>query len=745
VSHSISPTKPLRVRSHLIGIFIGVIGALLALSPWGLKLDEYFGLGLLFHLRGKREAPTEVVVISIDQRSAAALNFPDEPPLWPHRSHADLVRKLADADVAFVAFNIFFDAIQRDEEDEALAAALRQSGNVVLASYLKPRDINPLLYAESVLQPISVLADAALATAPFLLPKQSQVVTQFLTFDRAGDDVVTLPAILLNLFVFREATDELLAVMRSWKPSVADYLQAHPLSYENRHHLDGVMKELAKELKDARSAESLLETARTLQLPPARLSLIEALVTLYSRRNTHYFDHYGPADTIVTIPYHEVLEHFGAYRESLRGKIVLVGFSEDLQPESTEGSFYTVFSAISSVELAATAVANLLENRTLRPVPPLAQLAGLFLWGYLIGWAGQIGTLRHTALTIGALQAGYLSFCYGAFTLCNWWLPWLTPLIFQGGASMLAAWVGRYREHYRERRKMQEVVERFVPVEVVSQLGEQRTCDDIARHGRLSFGVCLATDAGRYAALAESMDPMSLGDLMNEYYSAIFRPIHEQGGWVSDVIGDAMLAIWATPADQIDLRHRALTAALGVRTAAAGFEQSRRVRLPIRIGVHSGEMRVGYVGSPDHGEYRAVGDTVNTAARIEALNKLLGTQALASEPAVEGLDAFFSFRRLGNFQLAGKNRPVTVYELIAADSDRVRVMSARFADALHLFDAGRWHAALTGFVSLLEEFPDDGPSHFYVGLCRDFLSSPTDAPGNHRIIKTTKQEGARRV
>lgn len=746
----ISPNSPLRryrLHSHFIALIIGLTGALLTISPLGFGLEEQFGLGGLFHVRGERAAPAEVVVVSVDRRTAAALGAPDEPELWPRRLHAEMIRKLSAAGAALVAFDVFFGASQSPEDDEALADAMRQAGNVVLASYLKPRDINESVYAESVVQPIPSLADAALATAPFLLPKQSYGVRRFLTFNSAGDDACTLPATLLHLFVLARASEELFAVLRLREPSAAEYLAEHRRDNPG-HRLDVVKLALAASFEDSASVDSVLAAARSLSLSPPlssqRLSLVAALLNLYAHRSAQYFNHYGPAGSVTTIPYHEVLEHVEKYRAALSGKVVWVGFSADLRPESMEGVFDTVFATVSSVELAASAFANLLENRTLRTVPPSAQFTGLLLWGCLVGWAGQIGRLRHGLLSIGVLQAGYLLFCYWMFTRYNWWLSWLTPLIFQGGTSILASWAGHYREHGRERLKMQEVVERFVPVEVVSQLAARRSCDEIARYGRLSFGVCLATDAGSYSTLAESMDPMALGDLMNEYYGTIFRPIREQGGWVSDVVGDAMLAIWTEPADPSRLKRRALTAALSIRALAARFEQSRRVHLPIRIGVHSGEMRIGYVGASDHGEFRAVGDTVNTAARIEALNKLLGTQILVSEAAVDGLESCFPTRRLGSFQLAGKNLPVTVYELIEADAGEVAVRVAGFADALALFDSGLCQEALAGFHGLLKEFPDDGPSRFYAGLCRKFLTTP---PGEEhdRIIRTVKPEGARRV
>jgi adenylate cyclase len=309
---------------------------------------------------------------------------------------------------------------------------------------------------------------------------------------------------------------------------------------------------------------------------------------------------------------------------------------------------------------------------------------------------------------------------------------------------LLTAWADRYRQYSRDRRQMQAVVERFVPVEVISRFVEHHPEDDISGYSRLSFGICLATDAGRYTSLAESMDPMVLGDLMNEYWGAMFPSIRSAGGWISDVIGDAMLAIWTAPTDQPDVRRKALDASLTLLNVASEFERSHQIELPIRIGLHSGEMRIGYVGSAERGEYRAVGDTVNTAARIEALNKLLGTRVLATQMVVTGLESCFSLRRLGNFQLAGKNQLVTVYELMDSDSPETKSLIARFTGALDLFDAGRWQPALAAFSGLLEELPNDGPSQFYSRLCRDFLADPV-VQENHRIIKTRKPDDSRRI
>ena len=123
---------------------------------------------------------------------------------------------------------------------------------------------------------------------------------------------------------------------------------------------------------------------------------------------------------------------------------------------------------------------------------------------------------------------------------------------------------------------MQSVIERFIPVEVFSHLTRDEDMTALPSYGRLSHGICLATDAGRYSSLAETMEPMALADLMNEYYRVIFQPVSRHGGWISDVIGDAMLAIWITEESDPETRRSVLQAALEIQQAVRRFEQNRR-------------------------------------------------------------------------------------------------------------------------------------------------------------------------
>jgi adenylate cyclase len=241
----------------------------------------------------------------------------------------------------------------------------------------------------------------------------------------------------------------------------------------------------------------------------------------------------------------------------------------------------------------------------------------------------------------------------------------------------------------------------------------------------------LATDAEQYTKVAEKKQAVELAQLMNDYYGALFESVQRQGGIVSDVIGDAMLAIWSASSLDISLHGQACQASLDMAKMIEQFNrQGGRPPLPTRIGLHSGEMLLGAVGASSHYEIRAVGDTVNTATRIQGLNKQLGTRLLASDAAVEGLYDFLT-RPLGRFLLVGKSTPVGVVELLIHKheaSGRQLWLCKEFAAALEAYQTQQWGEAVANFSEILRVIPEDGPSRFYLQLCRHYAANPPLGP-----------------
>ena len=228
------------------------------------------------------------------------------------------------------------------------------------------------------------------------------------------------------------------------------------------------------------------------------------------------------------------------------------------------------------------------------------------------------------------------------------------------------------------------------------------------------------TDAEGYTGLAEGMDPSRLVELVNRYFGELFAAVLGNHGVVIDVKGDGILAVWTTEAPGAGVRARVCAACLEILEAAGRFNRSAPGRgLPTRVGVDFGPIMLANVGALERYEYRAIGDTVNTASRLEELNKLLGTRLLVSETLAEGV-AGFLFRDLGAFLLRGKRSPVRVIELLAerARASREQVLLCRrFAIARDMYEAGRIDEARLQFSALRAAFPHDGATRFFLQRC----------------------------
>ena len=715
---------------------------MLSIVPIGHELEENFGLDGLFLWRGARPVPSEVVIVTLDKTSARRFQLPNEARKWPRHLHARLVKNLSQAQASVVGFDIHFEEPRDPVQDADLARAIQAAGNVVLFEYLK-KEVHPLINStgesaevltESLIPPMPALVRAAAATAPFPLPKVPVKVSQYWLFKEGAGDAPTMPVVIFQLHTLA-VYSELRRMLQELSPAASDLPQDMAAVIRDRKLRD-VMEQLRMLIREPGvSARLLAQIASAPDLSEPKRRQLSALTHIYSDRNSRYLNYYGPPRSITTIPFYEVWQassRAAAEALGVRGKIVLVGFSERLQPEQKDG-FYTVFSQeasgldISGVEIAATALANMIEGSPVQVLPMTTQATLILAWGLLIGF---VALWRNASLAIAivlGLATLYLVLALQVFSAQALWLPLVVPLAIQMPAVLFAALFWHYRDVSRERNRIRQAFRNYLPERAVAALARDLSA---VPGGELMHGVCLATDAARYTALAERTAPEELASIMNRYYQALFQPVHAHGGFVSDVIGDAMLAVWAQVKPDAAQRAHACSAALDVAQTAQRFSQSLDSRgLATRIGLHAGPILLGNIGTAEHFEYRAVGDIVNTAARLQALNKTLGTNILASRETTDGLSEF-QVRELGLFRLPGKNLPTAVVELrgltSAADAAEYDLIQ-NFAQALHEFNARRFNVAQSGFAQILKQFPLDGPSRYYLNLCERYLAQPPDA------------------
>jgi len=711
-----------------------MLGLLLSILPFWLDLEEQAGLGLLFLLRGSRAAPDDVVVVSIDRDSADALgDLPVDPVKWPRTLHAQLTENLARAGAKVIVFDVFFAEARPGAEDARFADAVARARNVVLAKYLV-RDTVPLgrgdaaggqLSVERVVSAVPILGDAAAGAAPFPLPKLPVRLSQYWKFTSAAGGVPTLPVVALQVFGAEEY-GELVRLGKRVRPDRVSMLPADRDSLLAAGHIETVVLKLRALFEGARMPREARFGADGAARTDGRSRVLRALIEMYQGPDSEYLNFYGPPRTVRTVPYHAVLGPQVAAdpgRLGLRGKAVFVGVSDDGRPEQRDG-FHTVFSRdgvdLSGAEIAATAFANLLNDQHVRPLGLLGHVLVVLGGGILLGAVGVVFGPSVATVTAVGLGAAYLALALAQFTVALTWYPITAPLLFEVPSGIVGAILWRYIESNRERRQMRTVFSQYLPATVIDEL--LRDTGRTAAGGRSVYGICLATDAERYTSVAESMDPEQLTRFVNRYYASIFEPIRRYGGTISDVVGDAALAIWVAGAPDAALRSRACHAACEVSVSVDRFNRdSAPLQLPTRVGLHAGRMVLGHVGAMDHFEYRAVGDIVNTASRIEGLNKHFGTRILVSDDVLIGLDDFLT-RRLGTFILAGKSNPLVIHELICRRheaSERQCSMVARFAEGVAAYEGQSWLEAREVFDACRREGGDDGAVRFYLRACAE--------------------------
>jgi adenylate cyclase len=477
-----------------------------------------------------------------------------------------------------------------------------------------------------------------------------------------------------------------------------------------------------------------IQDADSLSLDSKKKRIITSLVKTYQGPKSRYLNYYGPPGTIETIPYYHIIHHHKESNASqthfdLKGKAVFVGLSERLRPEQKDG-FYSVFSQstgidISGVEIAATAFANLLEDKPVQPlVFPLHHIT-VFFWGVLICILCIFVPALVAALSVISLSALYITVALYQFKNAGFWYPLVIPLFFQIPIVYFVIILWKFFHTNKERQNIRRAFEYYLPDKEVSRLAEN--LENIKTNIQTVYGTCLFTDAEQYTSLSEKMDPKELTRFMNKYYEAVFDPVSKYGGIVSDIKGDSMLSVWATEHPDTALKTKACLAALDISSAVNQFkEKSDTFHLPTRMGMHSGYISLGSIGAIDHYEYRPVGDIVNTASRIEQLNRHLGTRILVSQEVLNDIDGFLT-RKLGEFILVGKSTPVTIYELICRieeSSEQQRDLCTIFTQGLNAYYKQSWQEAIKAFDESIKIHKKDGPSTYYLQLCQKYNANP---------------------
>lgn len=384
---------------------------------------------------------------------------------------------------------------------------------------------------------------------------------------------------------------------------------------------------------------------------------------------------------------------------------------------------------ILGVEIHALTFANLTRGGWLRrwPLPLewiLIMATGLALGLGVSRWRPLAAT--GLALGIAAAAAGFSLLLTARFET---WFPWLIIAGVQVPVALGWSYFLHSMRAYVEAKVLQSSLEFYLSPQQVRQI--LKTPALLKPGAELKTVSILFSDIAGFSKISERMDPDDLVKLLNNYYQQAIACVHETGGTVMNLIGDAIFAIWNAPQEQPDHQERAARAALLLNQALVKFESnSQSLPLHTRVGLHTGPVCVGNIGSSVRFDYTAIGESVNLASRLEGLNKQLGTNILATRDIQKAVGERLASRLIGHFKFKGFDQVVEVHEMLgeATESGASRPWRESFAAALNRFQRRAFAEAREGFEKTRALHGGvDGPSEFYLERIAAFQTSPPPA------------------
>ncbi len=447
---------------------------------------------------------------------------------------------------------------------------------------------------------------------------------------------------------------------------------------------------------------------------------------------------YGPGKTFPHYPLSEVVLRKDTISPALfKDKIVLLGFTAAIYQDLHSTSFQV--ENYPGVETHATLIENILQqDYVTRPeFAILFDIALLLALGILLGFFLQ-RTHPVTGIWTGMFAlAGVFGIGYIAFVSWKIWLNVTYPVLFIF-LDYVCITSYKYFAEEKRKREVRQAFQHYVSPAVVDKI--LNPFDALHLGGKRKVLTALFSDIRGFTSISEKMTPEELVHFLNEYLTAMTHIVLEYEGTVDKYMGDAIMAFYGAPLDQPDHAVRACNSAIDMmsRLHVLRTEWANR-DLPymnIGIGINSGEMSVGNMGSEERFDYTIMGDNVNLASRLEGINKQYGTNIVISEFTYRLIrNESFIVRELDSVRVKGKQEPVTIYELIGQGTPDPQLESllSAFHDGLEAYKHQEWDRAIALFQEVLRIHihSDDKPAKLYIQRCEEYkrTAPPEDWDG----------------
>ena len=648
-----------------------------------------------------------LIIVSVDGRSLNKLGAFYQ---WPRTLWGQAIDILNEGGARLVGVDVLFDKSQRfPQEDSLLVEAVSRHGNVFNAMVLTDSDPDNFLPPMAA-EPGGLIAERFYQQIPDL-------TYRIPAFDRMEPDFPELMNAGAGIGAVNLSSDS------------DGVLRRIPLLLRFNQHVYPTLA-FSMALKELQASAIHFDAKkRVLQVDTRSGNSVRIPVDKHGRMLIYY---HGPYQTFRYVSIYSLIHEIyptQAQTNALalfRDKIVMLGADApglfDLRAIPRQPAF-------PGVEVHANVLWQILQGNFIREFTG----AELFWMVLLTGLVSGIlfALFRPFAGILTAILLGVIGFtaAWVSFEQHALWVPMIAPLI-----TVLLTFTIHYTYRYtleeRNKREIRGIFSRYVSAKVVDEM--LKNPGQVELGGEKKVCTVLFSDLANFTSLAEVTPPEQLVKLLNEYLTGMTHIVLENQGTLDKYEADALMAIFGAPTDIGNHAVHACRTALSMQQAMEDIRQQWKKRklpqLSQRIGINTGQMVIGNMGSDIRFDYTAIGDAVNLGSRLEGANKLYGTGILISDDTYQMARDHILARQLDLLRVKGKQEPVKVYELMAMRDDKVDIKTREvlnyFQQGYQHYLAQNWEWAMNQFRQALQINRDDEPSRLYLLRCQEFLHRP---------------------
>lgn len=687
----------------VVGLSVCLCSAVLHAVGW-LDVAELKALDYRFqHYADRAKAGQDIVLVAVDEASLEA--FGRWP--WPRDRHGYVVRYLKEAGAKAVVFDVLF--LEPDENaeefDQSFADEIRKAGNVVLPMIFQDE---PQPALTEILAKSALTVDGAADAPRALRDPHPGVKGPIVPLTQAAQGLG-----FINLTPDRDGTTRRIPLIGRVGDSDMPHL--------------------------ALAVAAKLQGADRVAIEHGSLRVGSTTVPL-TEDGSMLIDWHGTLDakTYPSYSMGAVLQSFAQQQKGERPLLDPALFKDKIVFVATTaaGTYELRVTPLSpftpGVLIHMAALDNLLQGRFLREAPYWAFAGATWLLCIGMAWSFMLVHRHILKMAIGVgLAVSYYALAIHAFTAHGLWLQLVFPLGAWAVTFGAAATV-EYVTEGRQRRQLRAVFDKYMAPDVVEEI--MRNPEDIKLGGEKKELTVFFSDIAGFTTISERLPPERLVELLNRYLSAMTDIVLKHRGNVNKYLGDGIMAIFGAPRGEPNHATLACYAALESQAELARLREAWKAEghpeIAARIGINSGPLVVGNMGSQARMEYTVMGDSVNLASRLEGANKFYDTLILLGPRTVELAQADIETREVDRMRVKGKKEPVVVYELLARKgglSAERQTIGALYLEGLAAYKRRDFATAKARFEAALDLDPTDGPSKVYRERATAYLAAPPPA------------------